>query len=74
MITKKEQDSMIDLKFYRESKKLSKRELAKMSEISPSYITELEKGDYDPNIKIICKLCKALRITPNDLIKKEYWE
>ncbi|MDF2889751.1 MAG: Cro/C1-type DNA-binding domain [Clostridia bacterium] len=42
--------------------------LAKESGIARSYISELERGLYDPNLKTICKLCKALGCTPNDLI------
>lgn len=62
------------LKRYRLSNNMSQLELSKISGISRNYISEIESGIYT-NISIfyVCNLCKALKITPNDLIPEEYW-
>ena len=52
----------------------SNLEFSKISGLSRSYISELEKGVYENiGINIICKLCKALKVTPNELIPEEMW-
>jgi transcriptional regulator with XRE-family HTH domain len=52
----------------RRKKKLSQVQLSKRAGVSRSYISEIEKGVYDPTTKIICRLCRALNCTPNDMI------
>ncbi|MEG2289952.1 MAG: helix-turn-helix transcriptional regulator [Clostridium sp.] len=49
------------------------KELSKITGISQGYISDIERENYDPTIRIICKLCKALEITPNDIINSDYW-
>lgn len=63
-----------NLKKYRLLNHMSQLELSNISGISRNYISEVENGKYN-NISIIyiCKWCKALKITPNDLIPEEYW-
>lgn len=56
------------LKEARESKKLSIRKLAELSNVNASYISRLERGiDSSPGIKIILKLSQALEIPPESL-------
>ena len=63
-----------NLKRYRLSKRVSQFELGKLSGVSRSYISEIESGIYSNiSLYIICNLCKALTITPNDLIPKEMY-
>lgn len=58
----------------RENKKVSLKNLSNISGISRGYISELEQGKYDnPGVLIVCKLCKALNTTPNELIIEELW-
>ena len=65
---------VLNLTEIRESKNITKSELAKLAKVSPSYITELENGDYEnPSVKIVCSLCLALETTPNELINSKYW-
>ena len=57
------------LKQYRLNKRWNGKELSLNSGVARSYITEMENGKYtNPSIEVICKLCIALEITPNDLI------
>lgn len=45
------------------------KELSLKSGVARGYITEMENGKYtNPSIEVVCKLCMALEITPNDLI------
>jgi putative transcriptional regulator len=55
-------------------KKWSVVQLSKKSGVARGYLCELESGKYkNPGGEIICKLCKALGTTPNDLIEEKYW-
>lgn len=57
------------IKKYRKDKKISQRELAKVSKVSFAYIQQLEKGIKDnPSIEILNKIATALEITINDLV------
>ena len=65
---------ILKLKELRNFKKLSISQVSYKSGITRSYLAELENGKYfNPSLNIICKLCKALQITPNELINKDYW-
>lgn len=61
----------LNLTKLRRKKKLSQLQLSKRAGVSRSYISGIEAGKYDPTTNIVCKLCKALGCTPNDLIKCE---
>jgi putative transcriptional regulator len=58
----------IRLKELRIRKCLTQEQLAEKSGVSRSYISEIETEAHNPTIDIICKLCKALNCTANDLI------
>ena len=63
-----------NLKRYRLSKRTSQFELSTLSGVSKSYISEIESGIYSNiSLYVICNLCKALLITPNDLIPEEMY-
>ena len=65
---------VLNLKSIRKSKKLSQLQLSKRSGINRSYICELENDIYiNPGLDVVCKLCRALEVTPNELIcEKNY--
>lgn len=62
---------ILRLEEVRSDKNITQKELSIMSGLSKSYISEIERDKYSPTIKVICKLCKALECTPNDLVKCE---
>lgn len=65
----------INLKHIREKRQWSIRKLAIISGVQHGYISELENGNKDnPSISVICKLCVALQVSPNDMIPEEYWK
>lgn len=58
------------IKFYREKRNISKSELARQINVSPSYITMLENGDKkNPSMEILLKIAKAFNISYSELIK-----
>lgn len=64
-----------NIKRLRVSNNYSNLEFSKLSGLSRSYISELEKGVYENiSINVLCKLCKSLNVTPNELIPEEMWK
>ena len=58
------------MKRARLEKNLSQTELAKIIGVSRQTINMIEKGDYNPTIKLCVGICRALGRTLNDL----FWE
>ncbi|HHY13786.1 MAG TPA: helix-turn-helix transcriptional regulator [Thermoanaerobacterales bacterium] len=52
----------------RRSRGMTRRDLALASGLSPSYITELEKGRYSPTARVLCMLKAALDCSLDDLV------
>ena len=60
----------LNLKAARALKDMSQEELADKVEVSRQTIVAIEKGDYNPSIKLCIKICKALDKTLDEL----FWE
>lgn len=58
----------MNIKAIREERGLSINKLSKISSISQSYLSELEKGRYEATESKIIRLSLALGCTPNDLL------
>ncbi len=58
------------LKSARAAKDLSQEELARAVGVSRQTISAIEKGDYNPTIRLCVSICKALDRTLDDL----FWE
>ena len=58
------------LKAARAAKDLSQQQLADLVNVSRQTINEIEKGDYNPTIKLCLAICKALDKTLDEL----FWE
>lgn len=60
------------LKQNRESKrpKISMRELARRTNVDPSYISRIEKGEYVPSREIVMNIAKALNENVNEFLMK----
>jgi transcriptional regulator with XRE-family HTH domain len=62
----------INLQKLRREKKWSRNKLAILSGVSRSYISQIEKGEYsNVGAEILCKLCKALGCTIDELLECE---
>ena len=58
------------MKSARAAKDLSQQELADICRVSRQTINAIEKGDYNPTIKLCILICKALDKTLDEL----FWE
>ena len=58
------------MKQARSEKGLSQQALADALGVSRQTINAIEKGDYNPTIKLCIGICRALGLTLNDL----FWE
>lgn len=57
----------IHLKTIRQAKNITIRQLALMSRVSKSQISEIENGKTMPTIKTLCMLAEALKVSPEQL-------
>ncbi|MBD5069712.1 MAG: helix-turn-helix transcriptional regulator [Lactobacillus sp.] len=60
----------LKLKADRARKDLSQQALADIVGVSRQTISAIEKGDYNPTIKLCISICKELDVTLNDL----FWQ
>ncbi len=58
------------MKSARAAKDLSQQELAELVGVSRQTINAIEKGDYNPSIRLCIDICKALDKTLDEL----FWE
>lgn len=65
---------LIILKSVRVRKNITIKELAELSGVSKSYISEIENNKNMPTIDILCKLAKALEVKVDDLYVCNYDE
>lgn len=61
----------LNLKFYREEKNLSQRELAIQSDVTDGSIGMIESGKSKPSFDMIVKLANALKVHPADLFLRD---
>ncbi len=58
------------MKAARASKDMTQKELAEEVDVSRQTINMIEKGEYNPTIKLCCAICRALDKKLDDL----FWE
>lgn len=58
------------IKHFRSERKLSQQELADYSEVDRSYISDLERGRYNPTLDTIFKLAEIFKIKPSELLAR----
>lgn len=56
------------MKFLRERSGLSARQLSEKSDLSPSYISKMEKGDVAPTVQTFTKIIKNLPVSDMELL------
>lgn len=57
---------MNKVKFYRFNKKLTQKQLAQMLEVTPDYVSQIERGRR-PGIKVALKLAQIFNTTIEEL-------
>ncbi len=60
----------LKMKSARAAKDYSQQQLAELTGVSRQTINAIEKGDYNPTIKLCIQICKALDRTLDEL----FWE
>ena len=64
----------INLKVARAKKDMTQKDLANAIGVSRQTINAIEKGEYNPTIKLCLKICWALDAKLDDLFWEEYHE
>jgi len=54
----------------RKKRKLTQEQLCLLCDIHRSYLFKIEKGVANPSVKILNKICRALRIKICDLLRR----
>lgn len=63
------------VKNIRKEKGMTQLELSEASGISRTTIVEIETDTHsNTTVYVLCQLCKAFRLTPNDIIPKEMYQ
>ena len=62
----------IIIKEVRESKNISISELSRMTKISKSHLSNIEKGEKEPSISILIRIALALKVDEKELYKIYY--
>lgn len=64
----------INLKKIRTSKGLSQSKLSQLSGIGRTTISDIENDRHsNTTIYVLCRICKSLEVTPNELIPEEMY-
>ncbi|MBS1541882.1 MAG: helix-turn-helix transcriptional regulator [Bacteroidetes bacterium] len=58
------------IKQLREERGLSQQELADYAELDRSYISDMERGRYNPTLHTIYKLAEILKVKPSEILQK----
>lgn len=61
------------LKAQREIAKLSLRHLARMTKVSDSYLSQLERGLYQPSPDVLRAIAEGLGLSPDQLFRRMGW-
>lgn len=65
-----EQSFGLVIKELRKSRNLSQAKLAELGDFNRTFISDLERGRYQPTLYSLFRLGKALNISPHEIIKK----
>ena len=64
----------INLKWYRFNRGLSQEKLAELSNTTPKYISDLERGKFCPSFSKLQDISNALGLEPYELLKPEHMD
>jgi transcriptional regulator with XRE-family HTH domain len=57
------------IRFLREQQSFTQEELAHRAEMNVTYLSDLERGRWNPTLEKIARLSKALRLSPSALLE-----
>lgn len=61
------------IKAQREIAQLSVRHLARMAEVSDSYLSQIERGRHQPSAQVLTNIAKGLSLSPDVLFRMAGW-
>ena len=63
------------VRYLREQKKMTLEDLAFESNMNKNYLSDLERGNRNPTVKILTRIAEALEVTLEELFKgiRTYW-
>ncbi len=56
------------IKKFRAEQKMSQETLALAAEVNHTYLGQIERGEKNPTVITICKICDELKISPSQLL------
>lgn len=59
------------IKYFRHLRLMSQEDLALKAEINPVYFGQVERGLKCPTIDTLCKIAKALEVSPSELLRTD---
>jgi transcriptional regulator with XRE-family HTH domain len=54
----------------RELSSLSLREMARLTQVSNAYLSQLERGLHDPSLRVLVSIAEALNLSVEDLLQR----
>lgn len=57
------------IRYLRNNKKMSIEDLALEAGINPNYLSDLERGERNPTVKVLARIAIALEITLSELFR-----
>lgn len=70
-------EALVDLGRYiraqREIARLSLRHLARMTKVSDSYLSQIERGLYQPSPDVLSAIARGLGVSPDSLFRRMGW-
>ena len=71
------EEALVDLGRYiraqREIARLSLRHLARMTKVSDSYLSQVERGLYQPSPAVLTAIARGLGVSPDSLFRRMGW-
>ncbi len=62
------------VKYYRKKRGLSQEKLSELSDLHPTYIGQIERGEKNASLETIMHICKGLEVSPENLFEKLNYE
>ncbi|EJL43993.1 helix-turn-helix domain-containing protein [Brevibacillus agri] len=61
-----------NIRLYRKKKGLTQQQLADLTNLSRSYLADIERNRYNPSVDTLKSIAKGLQINPNVLLNEEF--
>ena len=58
------------IKYFRKQRKLSREKLSELADLHPTYIGQLERGEKNPSVETIFKICVGLDLPVSSFLEK----